>query len=67
MPGVRQPQLCGDGTDARDRMAWIAIGAAVLAWGIGDTIWTFTVSGMSDPPYPSVADIFPSRTCTVIA
>src|SRR3954462_4919254 len=44
--------------DVRDRMAWIAIGTAGLAWGIGDTVWTFTVADMSDPPYPSTADHF---------
>jgi hypothetical protein len=31
----------------RDRLAWILMGTAVAAWGIGDTIWTFTVA--SDP------------------
>jgi diguanylate cyclase (GGDEF)-like protein/putative nucleotidyltransferase with HDIG domain len=40
-----------------ERVAWIAMGAAVLAWGIGDTIWTFTVANEPDPPFPSVADI----------
>jgi diguanylate cyclase (GGDEF)-like protein len=39
-----------------DRLAWILMGAAVLAWGIGDTIWTFTVAGMENPPFPSYAD-----------
>src|SRR5262245_14498204 len=39
------------------RTAWILIGIAVLAWGIGDTIWTFTVAGMENPPYPSLADV----------
>src|SRR5689334_1473214 len=30
--------------DPRDRVAWAAMGAAVLAWGIGNTVWTFTVA-----------------------
>ena len=41
----------------RDRVAWLAMGTAVLAWGIGNTVWTFTVADLPDPPYPSVADI----------
>ncbi len=41
----------------RDRVAWISMGIAVLAWGVGDTVWTFTVADLPDPPYPSVADI----------
>src|SRR3954463_8489249 len=40
-----------------ERLAWILIGFAVLAWGVGDTIWTFTVANMENPPFPSVADI----------
>src|SRR6478609_1930249 len=40
----------------RERTAWIAMGVAVLAWGVGNTVWTFTVSGLADPPYPSAAD-----------
>jgi two-component system, cell cycle response regulator len=41
----------------RDRLAWILVGTAVAAWGIGDTIWTFTVASDPSPPFPSVADI----------
>jgi two-component system cell cycle response regulator len=41
----------------RDRLAWILMGAAVSAWGIGDTIWTFTVANDPNPPFPSIADI----------
>jgi hypothetical protein len=41
----------------RDRLAWILMGTAVAAWGIGDTIWTFTVANDPNPPYPSIADI----------
>src|SRR6266508_1863836 len=41
----------------RDRVAWILMGAAVCAWGIGDTIWTFTVANDPTPPFPSIADI----------
>jgi diguanylate cyclase (GGDEF)-like protein len=41
----------------RDRLAWILMGTAVSAWGIGDTIWTFTVANDLNPPYPSIADI----------
>src|SRR5215203_1576111 len=41
----------------RERRAWIAMGAAVLAWGLGNTVWTFTVASLADPPFPSYADI----------
>src|SRR5262249_48297001 len=39
-------------SNRRERPAWFAMGAAVLAWGIGNTVWTFTVQNDSDPPYP---------------
>jgi two-component system cell cycle response regulator len=41
----------------RDRLAWILMGTAVAAWGIGDTVWTFTVANDPNPPFPSIADI----------
>jgi diguanylate cyclase (GGDEF)-like protein len=41
----------------RDRLAWIAMGTAVIAWGVGNTVWTFTVANLDDPPFPSAADI----------
>jgi two-component system cell cycle response regulator len=41
----------------RDRLAWILMGAAVAAWGIGDMIWTFAIESDPNPPFPSIADI----------
>jgi two-component system cell cycle response regulator len=43
---------------SRDRAAWMLIGAAVVCWGVGNTIWTFAYVGLDAPPYPSVADVF---------
>src|SRR6266498_5033947 len=40
-----------------DRLAWILIGTAVAAWGIGDTVWSLTIANDVNPPFPSVADI----------
>jgi two-component system cell cycle response regulator len=40
-----------------ERVAWTLVGAAVLAWGTGNTVWTFTVANLPDPPFPSYADI----------
>jgi diguanylate cyclase (GGDEF)-like protein/putative nucleotidyltransferase with HDIG domain len=41
----------------QERVTWILAGAAVLAWGAGDTVWTFTVANDANPPFPSYADI----------
>jgi diguanylate cyclase (GGDEF)-like protein len=40
-----------------ERLAWSLVGAAVIAWGIGNTVWMFTVANLDDPPFPSSADI----------
>jgi two-component system cell cycle response regulator len=39
-----------------DRAAWLLISAALLAWTAGDLVWTVWLDGVSNPPYPSVAD-----------
>jgi two-component system, cell cycle response regulator len=43
---------------ARERVAWVLIGAAVVSWGVGNTIWTFAYVALPSPPYPSLADVF---------
>ena len=43
---------------ARERAAWVLIGAAVVSWGVGNTIWTFAYVDLPSPPYPSLADAF---------
>jgi two-component system, cell cycle response regulator len=45
-------------SSSRERFAWVLIGAAVLSWGVGNTIWTFAYVGLDAPPYPSIADVF---------
>jgi diguanylate cyclase (GGDEF)-like protein/putative nucleotidyltransferase with HDIG domain len=44
--------------NSRERAAWILMGAAVVSWGIGNTIWTFAYVNLEAPPYPSLADAF---------
>src|SRR3954468_22197466 len=41
-----------------ERLPWILIGGAVVAWGVGNTIWTFAYVALPAPPYPSLADGF---------
>jgi diguanylate cyclase (GGDEF)-like protein len=40
-----------------ERLAWIAIGASILAWAAGEIWWTLYIEGNPDAPYPSPADI----------
>src|SRR4029078_3224243 len=40
-----------------ERGAWIAIAAAVLAWGAGEIWWTLYIEGNPDAPYPSPDDL----------
>ena len=41
----------------RGRIAWSLIGAGVLLWGIGETIWLLASPG-GEIPYPGPADFF---------
>jgi diguanylate cyclase (GGDEF)-like protein len=40
----------------RERWAWRALGAAMFLTTGGDLFYSFVLSGMDDPPYPSFAD-----------
>src|SRR5262249_34827379 len=44
-------------TGKRDRAAWILIGIAAGAWGVGDVYWTSAVITTPAAPYPSFADL----------
>jgi hypothetical protein len=41
----------------RERSAWLAIAAAVLAWGAAEIYWTAFLKDNPSAPYPSPADI----------
>ncbi len=38
------------------RAAWVLITAGLLAWTLGDLIWTVWFDGLANPPDPSIAD-----------
>ena len=40
------------------RAAWLAFGAALLAWAVGNLLWAALYDGNPDPPYPSIGDVF---------
>ena len=39
-------------------IAWGLIAASTLVFGIADTIWAILELGLSEPPFPSLADLF---------
>jgi diguanylate cyclase (GGDEF)-like protein len=41
----------------RERAAWIAIAAAVLAWAAAEIYWAIRIEGNAEAPYPSPADV----------
>jgi two-component system, cell cycle response regulator len=41
-----------------ERAGWLALGAALAAWTVGDIYWAVELSGAEDIPYPSIADAF---------
>ena len=42
--------------DPHGRGAWLAFGAALGLWTLGDLTWTLLYSTDADPPYPTIAD-----------
>jgi diguanylate cyclase (GGDEF)-like protein len=43
--------------DRRDRLVALILGSGLLAWSLGDVVWTLETRGGSLPPTPSWADI----------
>ncbi|MDH3262153.1 MAG: HAMP domain-containing histidine kinase [Acidimicrobiia bacterium] len=45
--------------DGRSKVAWLTVGAGVLAWGIGEIIWVYYEAILEvEVPYPGWADVF---------
>ncbi|HKX76222.1 MAG TPA: HAMP domain-containing sensor histidine kinase [Acidimicrobiia bacterium] len=42
----------------RARNAWLLVGAGVLCWGIGETVWNIQSATSGEIPYPGPADFF---------
>jgi two-component system cell cycle response regulator len=40
----------------RERLAWLFLGLGILSWTAGDLYWTFSLSKLDSPPYPSLSD-----------
>src|SRR5215218_686866 len=41
-----------------ERGAWLLMGLGIAAWTAGDLHYTFYLSGLDDPPFPSIGDAF---------
>ena len=39
-----------------ERLAWLVMGAGIVAWTAGDIVWTAVWAGDPNAPYPSVSD-----------
>src|SRR3954447_5992303 len=39
-----------------ERAAWLLMGISLITWSAGDLLWTVWLDGVSNPPYPSIAD-----------
>jgi two-component system cell cycle response regulator len=39
-----------------NRAAWLLVGVSLLTWTAGDSLWTFWLDNVANPPYPSIAD-----------
>lgn len=54
----------------RLRLAWVAMTVGLVAWGIGETFWTYHEVVLGRVPFPSLADagflIFPVGACACL-
>jgi diguanylate cyclase (GGDEF)-like protein len=41
-----------------DRLAWSLMALALACWSAGDLVWTVWLNYVSNPPFPSLADVF---------
>jgi diguanylate cyclase (GGDEF)-like protein len=51
--------MCGTRAARRraDRLAWTLITVGVVSWAAGDLLWTLWLDDLSNPPFPSIADV----------
>jgi two-component system cell cycle response regulator len=40
------------------RLAWTLMTVSLACWSVGDLIWTLWLDSVSNPPFPSIADLF---------
>jgi two-component system, cell cycle response regulator len=45
------------GTYGRERVAWVLLGLAILAWGAAEVYWAVAIENNPGAPYPSPADV----------
>jgi len=57
MVGVTALVLARAVHDPHGRWAWLAFGAGLACWTLGDITWSLLYGTDHDPPYPTVADI----------
>lgn len=54
----------------RLRLSWVAMTAALVAWGIGGAIWSYDELVLKKVPFPSIADaaylMFPVGACVAL-
>jgi signal transduction histidine kinase len=41
-----------------ERRAWLAVGAGMAGWSLGELYWTIHLADLDEVPYPSLADAF---------
>lgn len=70
IPAALFSAIAARSADGRLRMSWVAMAAALTAWGIGEAIWTYYELVLDRVPFPSVADaaylMFPVGACVAL-
>ncbi|WP_231748801.1 bifunctional diguanylate cyclase/phosphodiesterase [Mycobacterium sp. M26] len=70
LPAAFFSAIAARSAQGRLRRAWLAITVGLVAWGIGEAIWTYYELVLDQVPFPSIADaaylVFPVAACAAL-
>jgi diguanylate cyclase (GGDEF)-like protein len=70
VPVITLSALAARAKQGRIRLAWLALTVGLVAWAIGEAIWTYYEVVLKETPFPSAADaaylLFPVAACVAL-
>ncbi len=70
VPVIAIVALAARAKSGRIRLAWLALTFGLVAWAVGEAIWTYYEVVLKEEPFPSAADVaflmFPVASCVAL-
>ena len=70
IPVIALVALAARAKSGRIRLAWLALTFGIVAWAVGEAIWTYYEVVLKEEPFPSAADVafllFPVASCVAL-